>query len=87
MKTKIQERRLAAGLTLRELAAGLGPGSSAATLSRIERALIQIAPHQEREILQVIDRLGPLCANRRRIVEIAKDIDFAPLVREAHCAA
>jgi hypothetical protein len=87
MKTVIQEGRLAAGLTLRELSKGLGPGFSPARLSLAERNLIQIPAHEERAIMEAIDRLGPLCANRRRIVEIAKDLDLRPFVREAHCAA
>ena len=90
MKTVIQSRRLKAGVTLREIAKAMGPGFSAARLSLIERALVPITADHEALILEAIGRLGPLCANRRRIVEVAREVDFAPFLadlrqlREAH---
>jgi len=89
MKTAIQERRLQAGLTLRELAKAMGPNFSVAKLSLAERALIQIPAYEERMVLAAIDRLGPLCADRRRILEVAREVDFAPCltdIREARAA-
>jgi len=89
MKTAIQDRRVRAGVTLRELAKAMGPNFSAAKLSLAERALIQIPAHEERMILAAIDRLGPLCENRRRIVEVARKVDFGPCLadlREARAA-
>jgi hypothetical protein len=82
MKTELQNRRLKAGLTLRELAKALGPGFSTYRLSVAERALIQIPAHEERMILAAIDRLGPLCADRRRIREVAREIDFSPCLAD-----
>lgn len=70
------------GVTLRELAKALGPNFSAARLSLAERALIQIPAHEERMILAAIDRLGPLCADRRRIREVAREIDFSPCLAD-----
>jgi hypothetical protein len=89
MKTAIQDRRVKAGVTLRELAKALGPNFSTARLSLAERALIRIPAHEEKLILESIDRLGPLCANRRRIVEVAREVDFGPILadlREARAA-
>ena len=82
MKTSIRERRIQSGLTLREMSKALGWGFSPAKLSLAERGLVQIPEHEENAILEAIERLAPLCANRRRIVEIAREIDFAPLLTD-----
>lgn len=82
MKTAIQERRLQAGVRLQELSKAMGPGFSVGKLSMAERALIQIPAHEERIILAAIDRLGPLCATRRHIRKVAREIDFAPCLAD-----
>jgi hypothetical protein len=82
MKTRMQDRRIKVGVTLRELAKALGPNFSTARLSLAERALIQIPADEERMILAAIDRLGPLCADRRRIREVAREIDFSPCLAD-----
>ena len=90
METVMREKRIQAELTLREIGKALGKGFSAAKLSLAERARIKISAHDEVAILAGITRLGPLSKGRRRIVEVARDMDFAPFVadvREARCAA
>ncbi len=82
MKTELQDRRLKAGLTLRELSSALGPGFSTWRLSVAERALVKISAHEERMILAAIERLGPLCADRRHIRAVAREIDFAPTLAD-----
>lgn len=82
MKTAVQDHRLKAGLTLREIAKAMGPGFSAARLSLAERGLIHISSQEEALILEAIDRLGPLCADRRCIVEVAREVDFAPFLAD-----
>jgi hypothetical protein len=86
MLTRLQQCRQISNVSLRELARVLGPGFSAARLSLAERGLIELPNGQELLILEVIGRLAPLCQNRRRILEAAREIDFAPLfadVRES----
>jgi hypothetical protein len=90
METVIRAKRVQSGLTLREIAKALGEGFSPARVSLAERGIIQIPVHDESAILETIARLAPLSEGRRRIVEIARDMDFAPFVahvREARCAA
>ena len=90
MKTAIQDRRAKAGVTLRELAKAMGPNFSAARLSLAERGLVRIPTHEEKMVLAAIDRLEPLCADRRRIRTMANEIDFAPCladIREARAVS
>ena len=59
-------------------------------MSLAERGIIQIPAHDELAILEAITRLAPLSEGRRRIAEIARDLDLAPFVadvREARSAA
>jgi hypothetical protein len=89
METVIREKRIQSRLTLRELAKALGEGFSPARLSLAERGIIKIPVHDELAIFEAIIRLAPLSEGRRRIVEVARDIDFAPFVadvREARYA-
>jgi hypothetical protein len=78
MKTVIQDHRSRAGVTLLDISKALGPGFSAARVSLAERGLIRISAQDDVRILEAIRRLGPLCGDRRRIVEVAREIDFAP---------
>jgi hypothetical protein len=90
METIIQQRRREAGLTIRDLAKALGPGFSIGRLSMGERGLIDIPAHDEKAILGAIERLAPLHRHRRKILTLARDMDFGNLVadvREARCAA
>jgi len=85
-KSIIQKRRLEAGLTLREIAKAMGPGFSRARLSILERGLTNIPTGDQAAILETIERLAPLHQQRRRIVAIARDIDFAPFVADVRDA-
>jgi hypothetical protein len=90
METIMRERRIQSGLTLRDISNALGGGFSQARVSLAERGLINLPAHDEKAILDTIERLAPLHQHRRRIVAIARDMDFAPFVadvREARCAA
>jgi transcriptional regulator with XRE-family HTH domain len=86
----VKKRRIEFGLTLRDLAKALGPGFSPARLSLSERGLVDMPAHDQRAVLEAIERLAPLCKHRRRIVELARDMDLAPFVadvRAARCVA
>jgi len=85
-KSIIQKRRLEAGLTLREIAKAMGPGFSRARLSILERGLTNVPARDQAAILETIDRLAPLHQHRRRIVAIARDIDFALFVTDVRDA-
>ena len=91
METIIQRKRIEARLTLRELARALESwrGFSRARLSLAERGLINIPASDKAVILEVIERLAPLHKQRRRIVAVARDMDFAPFVADMRdrCAA
>jgi len=86
----IREKRIKSGLTLRELAKALGDGFSPARVSLAERGLITLPARDEKAILEAIERLAPLQQHRRKIVEIARRMDFAQFVadvREARYSA
>jgi len=84
--TVIQKRRHEAGLTIRDLAKALGFGFSIGRLSMGERGLLKLPAEDQKVILGTIERLAPLCKHRRRIVELAKNIDFAPVIAEVRDA-
>jgi hypothetical protein len=76
-------------LTLRDISNALRKGFSQAKVSLAERGLISLSDQDKKAILEAIERLAPLQQHRRRIVAIARDIDFAPFVadvRETHCS-
>jgi transcriptional regulator with XRE-family HTH domain len=83
-KSIIQKRRLEAGLTLRVIAKAMGPGFSPARLSNMERGLTNLSAGDQAAILEAIERLAPLDRHRRRIAQIVRDMDFAPLVADVH---
>ena len=87
-KSIIQKRRLEAHLTLREIAKAMGPGFSRARLSILERGLtnVPVPTSDQAAILETIERLAPLHQHRRRIVAIARDMDFAPFVADVRDA-
>jgi hypothetical protein len=46
-------------------------------LNLAERGVIRLRPWKEAAILEATNRLAPLSGRRKRIVETAREIDFA----------
>lgn len=82
MVTIIREKRVKLGLTLRDISNALGKGFSQAKISLAERGLTNLSVRDQAVILEAIERLAPLHQQRRRIVAIARDMDFAPFVAD-----
>jgi hypothetical protein len=90
MEMTMREKRIQSGLTLRDISNVLGKGFSEAKISLAERGLSSVSASDQAAILEAIERLAPLNQHRRRIAQILRDMDFAPLVadvREARQAA
>lgn len=87
MSTILTER-IAAKLSLRELASLVGLAAS--TLSMAERGLFRLQPHDEERVIQIIRRVATLARARKEAVEAAKEIDlkeFTTDIREGRAAA
>jgi transcriptional regulator with XRE-family HTH domain len=57
----VRERRLAAGLTLRDLAAGLG--ITVVEYGKIERGLQSFTPEQVEQLVEIIPGFDPIAGN------------------------
>jgi hypothetical protein len=82
MGTVIREKRVRAGLTLRAISSALGKGFSQARISLGERSLADLSVSDQVVILEAIERLAPLEQQRRRIIQMARDVDFSQLVAD-----
>jgi hypothetical protein len=76
MEIEMRYHRRAAGVSLDELSAALGPGFSRARLSVAERGLIELSVSERQIIVEAIERLGLLRSQIRRVVDTAKSLDL-----------
>jgi hypothetical protein len=82
MQVELRNHRRAAGISLDELSAVLGPGFSRAKLSVAERGLIELSPSERQIVTEAIERLGLLRSHVRRVVDTAKGIDLCADLRQ-----